>query len=152
FITLDGIINAYIAHRLKQLGACKGKTVVEIGGGFGCLAEIAARALNCHYVLYDLPWVSAIQGYFLIMSLPPGTVRLLGETQGQLEVLPFWQFDASQDRSLDFVINSDSLPEMGYDTALAYVKKISKALRGLFLSINQEAMAKNANAGTQNCV
>jgi len=152
FITLDGIINAYIAYRLKQLGARKDKTVVEIGGGFGCLAEMAIRALNCHYILYDLPWVSAIQGYFLIMSLPPGTVRLLGETEGQLEVLPFWRFDNSENRSLDFVINSDSIPEMGYETALSYVRKITKSLRGVFLSINQEAMAKNSTAGTQNCV
>ena len=152
FITLDGLINAYIAYRLHQLGASEGKTVVEIGGGFGCLAEIVFRAFNCNYAIYDLPWVGAIQGYFLIMSLPPGTVKLLGEDQGRVEVLPFWRFNSLADQSLEFVINSDSLPEMGYETAVSYIEKIAKALKGVFLSINQEAMAKNSNAGKQNCV
>jgi hypothetical protein len=152
FITLDGVINTYIAHRLRQLGANQDSRIVEIGGGFGCLAEIARRALHGKYVIYDLPWVVAIQGYFLIMSLPPGTVRLFGEQDGPLEILPFWHFNYNESRSLDFIVNSDSLPEMGYDTAVSYIQKISQSLRGSFLSINQEAMAKNTNAGQQNCV
>jgi hypothetical protein len=152
FVTLDGVINAYVTHRLKQLGAGESNTIVEIGGGFGCLAEIVSRALGCHYALYDLPWVNAIQGYFLIMSLPPGTVKLLGESTGNIEVLPFWRFGDCAERSLDFVVNSDSLPEIGFETALDYITRIIKTLRGLFLSINQEAMARNANTGNQNCV
>jgi hypothetical protein len=152
FITLDGIINAYVAHRLIQLGLSKSSSLVEIGGGFGSLAEIIYRALGCPYFLYDLPWVAAIQGYFLIMALPAGTVRLLGETNGTVQVLPFWRFADWPERSIDYLVNSDSLPEMGFDTASDYIHKISNKLRGLFLSINQEAMAKNSNVGQQNCV
>jgi len=151
-ITLDGVINGYVAHRLKQLGVTKSAAVVEIGGGFGCLAEIVARAIGCKYSVYDLPWVSAIQGYYLIMSLPEGTVKLLGEQTGSIEVLPFWHFDNLPDKSVEYIVNSDSLPEMGYDTARGYIEKIAKNLRGMFLSINQEAQAKNANSGVQNCV
>ncbi|HEY9717555.1 MAG TPA: putative sugar O-methyltransferase [Trichormus sp.] len=152
FITLDGVINTYVAHRLKQLGVTKSASVVEIGGGFGCLSEIVARAIGCQYHVYDLPWVSAIQGYYLIMSLPQGTVKLFGESTGNIEVLPFWHFDKLTEGSIEFIVNSDSLPEMGYDTARSYIEKISKNLRGMFLSINQEAQAKNANSGKQNCV
>jgi len=151
-ITLDGLINAYIANRLKQLSVTKSATVAEIGGGFGCLAEIVARAIGCKYYVYDLPWVSVIQGYYLIMSLPEGAVKLFGEQAGNVEVLPFWQFDQWTPRSIEYVVNSDSLPEMGYDTARGYIEKISRNLSGMFISINQEAQAKNVYAGSQNCV
>lgn len=152
FITLDGLINAYIAHRLIQLGLSKQSPLVEIGGGFGCLAEILFRAVNCPYYLYDLPWVAAIQAYFLIMTLPESSVSLLGEANAQVQVLPFWRFADWRENSIEFLVNSDSLPEMGYNTALDYVQKISTRLRGAFLSINQEAMAKNSGVGHQNCV
>jgi len=151
-VTLDGVINAYIAYRLRQLGVGNTSNVVEIGGGFGCLAEIVFRYTGCPYFIYDLPWVAAIQGYFLIMSLPPGSIKLLGESAGQVEVMPFWRFSDWPERSIDFLVNSDSLPEMGFETASDYVRKIAIRLRGLFLSINQEAMAMNAEAGRQNCV
>ena len=38
-----------------------------------------ARAGFTDYAIYDLPWVNALQGYYLIMALPEGSVRLYGE-------------------------------------------------------------------------
>jgi hypothetical protein len=157
FVTLDGLINTYVAHRVKQLGATNQSIMVEIGGGFGCLAEIIKRAIGSKYFIYDLPWVTLIQAYYVMMSLPQESqhlVRLFGETNSsaQIEILPFWCFYEHQNNSVDFIINSDSLPEMSHDAGSAYVEKISKVLRGKFLSINQEAGAKNSQYGRQNCV
>jgi hypothetical protein len=151
FVTLDGLVHGYTAHRLRQLGGA-GATVFEIGGGYGGLALLAHRAGLTRYAIFDLPWVNALQGYFLIRSLPPGSVRLYGESAGDLRVLPYWALDAEPERSCDVLVNTDSMPEMGRATAAGYLPKIHRVTRGVFLSINQEAKAGVPGVGEQNCV
>jgi hypothetical protein len=52
----------------------------------------------------------------------------------------------------DVLVNSDSLPEMGRDSAARYLPHIRRVVRKAFLSINQEAKAAVPGVGTQNCV
>ena len=151
-ITLDSIIHSYTVHRLRQLGATAEASIAEIGGGYGCLAALCYRAGYRNYTIVDLPWVNVLQGYFLTMALPPGAVRLYGETSGVVAVLPHWCLHQLLDHSLDYVVNTDSLPEIGPETANRYIAEIARCLRGIFLSINQEAKAPNVDAVTQNCV
>ncbi|OWK43693.1 putative sugar O-methyltransferase [Fimbriiglobus ruber] len=149
---IDSLTHAYTAHRLRQLGAGPASTVYEIGGGYGCLALMARRAGVGKYTIFDLPWVNALQGYFLIRTLPTGTVRLYGETTGDLRVLPYWTLAAEPDKSCDGLVNTDSLPEMGRATAAGYLPQIRRVAKRFFLSINQEAKAVVSGAGEQNCV
>ena len=151
-VSPDCFQHGYTVYRLRQLGAKRGSRIAEIGGGYGCLAALFYRAGHRRLSIYDLPWVNALQGYFLIMSLPAGSVRLYGESHGSLAVLPHWCFHKIPDRSVDFVINTNSLPEMGAETARAYVAHIRKVLKGLFFSINQEAKAPVLTYGPQQCV
>lgn len=138
-VTMDSLSHAYTLHRLRQLGGVANSRVVEIGGGYGCLAFLAARAGLTDYEIFDLPWVGAIQGYFLIAALGAERVRLFGEEGGGVRVTPHWRFAGLANRSVDYVVNTNSLPELGEATGLAYVKGIGRVLRGRFLSINQEA-------------
>jgi putative sugar O-methyltransferase len=150
--TPDFLYHAYTVERLHQLGASPAQSVAEIGGGYGCLAYQFARAGFTDYAIYDLPWVNALQGYYLLMTLPEGTVRLYGETGGSVAVLPGWCFEQRAPRSADWVINVNSLPEMGRSTASGYLAQIARVLRGRFLSINQEAKMTVLEYGPQNCV
>ncbi|HEY8505982.1 MAG TPA: putative sugar O-methyltransferase, partial [Gemmataceae bacterium] len=155
FLTIDSLVHGYTLHRLRQLGAGPGSEVAEIGGGYGCLAMLAHRAGLRRYTIYDLPWVNALQGYFLITSLPPGSVRLYGEsaeTTGALSVMPYWAIEDVPDGSVDYFVNTDSIPEMGLETGRGYVRHIRRLLRGAFLSINQEAKAPSGGYGNQLCV
>ncbi len=154
FVTIDSLLHAYTAHRLLQLGAGPDSQIAEIGGGFGCLAGLAYRAGCRKYAIYDLPWVNAIQGYYLLMSQPAETVALYGEKEAAIAVKPFWAFEKIPKGSVDYVVNTDSLPEMGHDTANAYIRGIKHLLsdQGIFLSMNQEAQASNAGFGAQNNV
>lgn len=150
--TIDGLTHAYTAHRLRQLGCRWGSTVFEIGGGYGCLALMARRAGVGKYAIFDLPWVNALQGYFLIRALPEGAVRLYGETKGDVRVLPYWTLADEPSGGCDGVVNTDSLPEMGRATAAGYLPEIRRVIRSFFLSINQESKAVVPGVGPQNCV
>ena len=149
--TTDGVVHSYTAQRLRQLGG-PGASVAEIGGGYGCLALMAHRAGLAPYAVFDLPWVNALQGYFLIRALPAGSVRLYGESTGDIRVLPYYALETEPDKSFDVLVNSDSLPEMGRATAAEYLRTIRRITRGVLLSINQEAMARVAGMDPQNCV
>jgi hypothetical protein len=151
-VTIDSLSHSYAVARLRELGARPGDSVAEIGGGYGCLAMLAYRAGLTDYTVYDLPWVNALQGYFLIMALPPGSVRLYGEETGKLGVLPGWCFGRIGDRSIDYAVNTNSLPEMGAETARGYLRDIRRGVRKLFLSINQEGKVAVMDYGPQQCV
>jgi len=157
-VTIDSLTHAYTAHRLAQLGAAgPGATVYELGGGYGCLALLARRAGVGRYAVFDLPWVNALQGYFLIRALPAGAVRLYGEDApsaagGTVDLLPYWKLYAEPAGACDVLVNSDSLPEMGPETAAGYLPHIRRVVRRAFLSINQEAKAAVPGVGEQNCV
>ncbi len=142
-ITLDGLHHGYAVWRVGQMGAEAGARIVEIGGGYGCLAASAFRAGYRDITLFDLPWVNALQGYFLCLALGGENVSLLGEeARGGVRILPAWRFGSLPDRSADFVFNVNSLPEIGREDARRYVKEIGRVLRGTFLSINQESRAR----------
>ena len=150
--TIDSLTHAYNAYRLHQLGAGANSSAFEIGGGYGCLALMACRAGMGRYTIFDLPWVNALQGYFLIRSLPEWSVQLHGEGTGDIRVLPYWKLRDEPARSCDLLANTDSLPEMGYATAKGYLNEVRRVTRGCFLSINQEAKAEVPGVGPQQCV
>lgn len=148
-VSIDSLVHAYTPYRLRQLGAKPGGRVVEIGGGYGCLAHTCRRNGFSDYTIVDLPWVNILQGYLLIMTLGPDEVSLFGEPDRPVKVRPFWEFPALPDRSVDVVINTDSMPEMGEKTAVGYVADIARVTRTWFLSINQEAMVHYPKVGRQ---
>jgi hypothetical protein len=139
-VTVDSLAHSHTVLRVQQLGAKSGAQFAEVGGGYGCLACLMYRAGYQNYAMYDMPWVNALQGYFLIMALPPGSVRLFGESEstGSLQVLPYSELDHAAEHSVDLVINTDSLPQLGEVTARKHVAAIHRILRGNFVSVNQE--------------
>jgi hypothetical protein len=151
-VAIDSIVHSYTVHRLGQLGVEKTCRVAEIGGGYGCLSGLFGRRGIAEYSIYDLPWVNALQGYFLIMAFPETSIRLYGESTGKIAVLPFNEFFSLPSKCVDVVINTDSLPEIGPECARAYVRKIEQVAGRFFFSINQEAKAPVESFGPQLCV
>jgi len=149
FATTDALTHMYTLHRLRELGAGPTSAVVEVGGGYGCLALLAYRAGLRQWTVIDLPWVAALQGYFLLRTLPPGDVQLFGEPDAPVRVLPPASFHDLADGSVDYLVNTNSLPEMGAATARDYLATARRVLGGVFLSINQEAQAAVPDGGRQ---
>ena len=151
-ITPDSLRHSYTLHRIRELGAGATSVVAEIGGGVGCLAALAYRAGIRELRIFDLPWVNALQGYYLGMALPDEAVRLFGEGKGSVHVDPYWRFEELEPRSVDFVVNTNSLPEVGLEAAQSYIRAIGRILRGSFLSFNHEGKLPVGTFGPQNCV
>jgi hypothetical protein len=133
----DLFYHAYTVHRLRQLG---GGVVAEIGGGYGCLGLLLARGGFARTTIFDLTWVGAIQAYFLLMTLPPSDVALYGENHSAcVRISPHWEFHELAHRSVDLVVNANSLPEMAMTERIDYLRSIARVTRRAFFSINQES-------------
>jgi hypothetical protein len=138
----------FTAWRIKQL--LKKSTdpcICEIGGGLGKVAYYCRRLGIRNYTIIDLPQVNAFQGYYLLKSLPDEKIVLYGEDDGAggmegVRVYPSWAFSTIKDDTFDLVVNQDSMPEMGREVALNYLREIRKKSRDKFLSINHESEAR----------
>ena len=147
-LTIDSILHSYSVYRMRELGAQDGDRIVEIGGGYGCMAYLMYRAGFRDLEIIDLPWQNAIQGFFLMNSLPEDAVCLYGETgAGSVKVMPPWAFARHVDRSVDYVINVNSMPEIGLDDARDYVRTIGRVVRKTFVSMNHESGQANLGVG-----
>lgn len=134
----DILRHAYLAQRLIGMGYGQTTRVLEIGGGFGTLALSMQRAGIGHVTIIDLPFVNAIQMGYLGSALSPDAVSGLHEPEAAVRLLPPDAITTLPDNSFDLVVNCDSLPEMGEQTALSYIRQIHR-LAPSFVSINQEA-------------
>ena len=144
----DMVRHAYVIHRFRQLGLNPDDSIVEIGGGFGSLALLAHRAGFRDYTIIDLPYVGAIQTFFLGTALGAGEVSGYGEPEKRIRLLPPPTIEAIADGSIALVVNMDSLPEIGQPEASTFIREIGRISR-LFLSINQEAQALIPDVGKQ---
>ena len=139
----DSIRHAYTIHRLKVLGATENSNILEIGGGYGMAALLAHRAGLRNYMIVDIPYVTSLQGAYLTTALGEDQVVLAGEAdqwvQDRIQIDVPNRIDTIADQSIDFVVNTDSLPEMPKTVAQNYIASILRICRGVFLSINQEA-------------
>ena len=141
----DGIRHAYTIHRLKSLGADEDSVILEIGGGYGMAALLAYRAGLRNYMIVDIPYVASLQGAYLGGTIGENQVVLANGAsswvKGKVHIDSPDRIDRLLDNSVDFVVNTDSLPEMPYAVARHYASSIVRVCQGIFLSINQEARA-----------
>lgn len=134
----------YAALRIRAItNRSSGLSVCEIGGGVGRVAFYCCKLGVEDYVIYDLPLINVLQGYFLIRTLPDARIVLCGEempSHGRaIKVLPASLFERAAPKSFDVVLNQDSFPEIDRATVREYLRGIARTTRQYFLSINHEA-------------
>lgn len=137
----DFLRHAYIMHRVQEIGIRPEQSILEIGGGFGCVARYAYMRGLRNFTIIDLPFSNALQAAFLADSLGEDAVTLYGEAPtGPIRLIPSTAKDALADK-YDLVLNMDSLPEI--DEAMEYIGLI-RTKATYFLSVNQEAQKVGA--------
>jgi len=133
----------YVAIRVFELlKNSRGRSVLEIGAGYGGVAYYLNQFGIKNYTIIDLPVVNVLQGYYLIKSLPKEIdVCLYGEksTDHSIRILPYFSINEFQNDSFNVTLNQDSFPEIPEDTVIDYLKKIRLITSHFFYSINQES-------------
>jgi hypothetical protein len=150
----------YLAVRCRDIaaesGIGKGARILEIGGGMGRLAYYLHRLGHENVSLLDLPQISLVQAYFLRRSLGSavryGIEAKVGAGGAQVFSGGLAALEAHPPGSFDIVVNSDSMPEMGWSTARSYAAAVSRRCKGSFLSVNQEARKPIGERGATHAV
>lgn len=129
------------AYQVSLLAPCSCPTIVEIGGGFGGLAYWVTKLLSINkYFIYDIPYVSALQAYFLGRTFDEKKIALYGEysnSNANIFINPSFDFIKSVPRT-DIAISQDSLTEISPNIAFDYLSILQQQLCGPFLSLNHE--------------
>ena len=124
------------------------RTVCEIGGGYGSLAQKIIKKYNCKYVSIDLPEANLLSSYYLKSHFPKktfiGNDQLLDNTlnkdifeKNEIFILNPW--NKLLDIKFDLIINTRSMMEMDKEIIKEYFDLIHKIIddNGFFLNINR---------------
>ena len=146
-IPSETLRHAYKAHQIVSILSPRlANTVMEIGAGFGGCGYEVMRGQSqavARYLLFDIPEVAFISGYFLIEALPDRLVRLAGEgpvnaTDYTIGVFPHYSIEELPDRSVDLVFNSNSFSEMDCRTSGAYIRVVERVCRRYIFHVNHD--------------
>lgn len=103
-------------------------TIVEFGGGYGCLCRIAKTLLpNATYVIIDLPEFIALQSFYLTMTLDGARIKVHLEVphdldSGYIHLIPVYLLDELELKT-DVFISTFALSECPIYTHKSVVKK-----------------------------
>lgn len=115
--------------------------ILEIGAGLGRTAYYARMFGIEDYTIIDIPMTATASSYFLGRTLGEEQILLLGEScenpDKRIKILTPDSFIGQFDETYDLIINVDSLTEMDFSVAKAYVNTIEKTT-SIFVSINHE--------------
>jgi len=158
FLNPDFIRHAYAMHRIEMLGFSKAGGVLEIGGGFGCVARFASIRGFEKITVVDLPFANAAQAGFLAGTLGEDRVRFHNssadrDNPGNQKIITLWPSTLinQMDQQFELAINMDSWPEINREEAMKYLQYIKQHAR-YFWSVNQEAEKTTRGGMTQNRV
>lgn len=124
-------------------------TLVEIGGGYGGLAEFLMRRVpEVAWIDYDLPETAVIAAYFHLGARGSGNVVLYGEgspprsradlAPGKSYVMPNYAIRELVAGSADAVVNMFSLSEVGAEPLAAYLERIRSVAAEWFVHHNMD--------------
>ena len=105
-------------------------------------AQRMPTSLAPYYRRYDLPWSPSEEMERRFRTILRNIAILAAIIALIMPFLPRHQI----------LVNTDSLPEMGYVTARGYLPEIRRVTARAFLSVNQEAKAVVPGVGPQQCV
>lgn len=160
-ITNRDIYALYLANRCREIARKNGRSlkqvrVLEVGGGMGRLAYYLHKMGFRHILLVDLPQIALIQAYFLKRSVGPSVTLGQGDVRRRDHIVISARAGAlssQPDGAFDIALNSDSMPEMGWQVARDYAQSIRRVCRGgVFLSANQESRKEIGEDGVTHAV
>lgn len=143
---LTALLQRYVCN-LARLGMKDGDHIVEIGAGYGGLAEaLIKNRENCRYTIVDLPETLIFSTAFLKTHFPDSPVYIYQPSDDPDRInwadyrfvfLPNYRADwlRLMPRS-QWALNTVSFPEMEREQLINYLDILSETLDGLLMSVN----------------
>lgn len=150
-INVNSFLFNYRANFCKKITQNKTKSLImEIGGGFGGLGYYLHKIkTNCTYIDLDIPENLIVTEYFLKITYPDKKILTLNTEdinsidlskdnllKYDIVLLPNFMLPYFKENSIDLIINTISLGEMGYDTICEYIEQIDRVGRKYFYHEN----------------
>ncbi len=142
WLTEPVLRHAYYVGQLAQSlppSYWDGAAVLEIGAGYGSLARLLKRFFpHIRYVMTDLPERLVLQAYYLVHSFPGATFDIIdgtsntGQPTADFTFVPTWRLADIPDRSIDIVVNTQSMQEMKLEQVDYYLAHVERMARGYF--------------------
>lgn len=137
----------YYATIIKRLtnNSNAQKFVLELGGGFGGLADFLLRDTpGLTYIDVDLPENMALTAFYLLSAYPNKKIALYGEIDHTTEdlsqydavLLPNFSIADLKDDSIDLSFNSYSLAEMPLETVTNYINHFNRITTKFIYHVN----------------
>lgn len=163
YLNFDDLYHVYSSWQLKRMyeflnKAKKPSSILEIGGGYGGLANKLTRIFNSSkYIIIDLPEVLLIQNYFLSKSNPNLKIEnLLDHNDALIQIdkidadvilIPFTKYKKINNFSFDLAINTRSFGEMPKEIMNGYIKWIEGniSINGLLYNTNRYVFTKSVD-------
>lgn len=107
----------YIARILELKNSEEIKTIVEFGGGYGCLCRMSKMIIpNVTYIIFDLPEYLVLQSLFLKMTLPNVEIIVHEKDtkfiqEGAIHLIPIFYLNQSTIKA-DVFISAFALSEV----------------------------------------
>jgi hypothetical protein len=149
FLSRETCSQIYTAARIQRafdsrFGHRARMHIVEIGGGYGGLCYWMMKLCGDRierYHIVDLPATSLIQSWFL-GTLLNAKIGFYGERNedDRVTLWPHFALDRIA-RTVNVLINQDSMPEMPASEVERYLAWGSRHLEGLLFNLNQEAFS-----------
>lgn len=133
---LGSIVDANLILGFALIPNQKNVHIVEIGGGYGRLAEVLINVLgnNCHYVMVDSVPATMMFAYrYLRQVLPNAKVGSFYEGDAYsadwtVYIMPSWQLEQLQSGSFNVAINIESFQEMSQYHVRTYLGHLTRLL------------------------
>lgn len=137
---------ALALHLKEFFGSLEDLSIIEIGGGYGGLAYWLMRLGAKNVIVYDLPFVTLLQYFFLKhcsvnYSVTLGNQKRYDTDEPSIHLNSCDNVSDVTSSKSNIFVNQDSFSEMDHETVENYLNIISSS--GAYLvSVNQQSMAK----------
>lgn len=144
-LNFDDLYHLYSFWQISRFLDMDKKNILEIGAGYGNLAEKFIKHSNVKYFIIDLPETILIQHYYLKTNHPKIKVQKIKSSNDQIDtsndvfLIPCFFLDSLKNSQFDLVINMRSFGEMNANIIKQYFNLINETLKdnGFLYTVNR---------------
>ena len=144
-LNFDDLYHVYSFWQISRFLDCNKKSILEIGAGYGNLAEKFVKHTDSKYFIIDLPESILIQHYYLKTNHPEKKIQKIISSNDQIDtsndvfLVPCFFLNSVKNTQFDLVINMRSFGEMNSIIIQEYFNLINKTLKddGFLYTVNR---------------